>query len=104
MIIEITKNKLTKELSNDDILNQFRIHFVFNPEIWYSGKELEMYVGTSNQRKYINKLRCEGLPIISSRKGYKLTQNKDEIKKCYENLRNRALRTLTSAKMMKKHF
>ena len=66
------------------------------------GHELEACLSTPGVRRYINKLRCKGMSIISSKSGYKYTRNKGEIKVCYKKLRMRALRAYTAAQQMKK--
>ena len=105
MITILSKNKYTKVKLNDDILDQYRNFFITNKEQWWTGPQLEAFIGKTCRRKFINKLRCEGLPIISDvNKGYKLTTNKDDIRKCYDKLRDRALTAITSAKLMKKYI
>lgn len=105
MIVEVCKYKHTPKFGEkrNDILDQYRVLFVFNENRWFSSDELTKQLAVNQHRSYINKLRCEGLPIISHiHKGYKLTTNKIEIKQCYSELRNRALKALTSARLMKK--
>jgi len=102
MIIEITKDKMTAIKINKDVYEQFAMWFLNHTEEWVKREELENYIGISNVRAYINKLRCDGFTIISNNTGYCFTTNKDEIKKCYDKLRNRALTALTAARKMKK--
>ena len=107
MIIEITSNKYVKlkQPINEDILMMYRNWFLTNQDQWFFGWQLEQYIGKTCPRKYINILRCEGMPIISNTsKGYKYTTNKNEMKQCYEDLRNRALRALTACRIMKKQI
>ena len=79
MIIEICKNKYSDRKFSTKTLNLYYNWFLNNKEIWIKGEELEFVVGNSTVRKYINLLRCEGVPIISDvKKGYKYTNNKDE--------------------------
>lgn len=104
MITIITKNQYTKSKINIETLRNYYNWFMTNEETWIHSYELEKLYG-GNTRTYVNKLRCQGLPIISdTRKGYKLTANKTELKKCYAELRNRALRAITAAKLMKKQL
>lgn len=105
MIVEVCKYKHTPKFGEkrNDILDQYRVLFVFNENRWFSSDELTKQLAVSQHRSYINKLRCEGLPIISDiKKGYKLSTDKTEIKKCYYDLRERALKALSSARLMKK--
>ena len=105
MIIEISRDKFTRTKVNDTLLNSYRDWFITHPDTWIFSNELKMLLNSSNARRCINKLRCEGMCIISDvNQGYKLTNDKKEIKKCYEDLRNRALRSLTSARLMKKNI
>jgi hypothetical protein len=105
MIIEFTKDKLTPRNLNINILNRYKEFFNSNPNIWFKSYEISIKVENTSVRIYVNKLRCEGMSIISHPKlGYKFTNNKTEIKECYELLRNRALRALTAAKRMKKNL
>lgn len=102
MIVEITTNKYSKAKIEKPKIDIYRDWFNSNKDVWTPGWKIEALLKTHSIRKYVNKLRCEGMSIISSRKGYKLTSDKDEIRKCYAELRLRALRALTAAKEMKK--
>lgn len=102
MIVEICKNKYSNCKHNKEILNSYRDLFLNNKEKWLTGPQIENILGKTGRRKYINLLRCEGLPIISGIKGYKYTNNERELRQCYDELRNRALRAITAAKLMKK--
>lgn len=106
MIIIMSKNEMTKAEVNKEILQAYRNWFISNPEQWFIGRSLYLLIGLGNEnpRNIINKLRNEGLPIISSKNGYKLTTNKKEIEQCYKKLRIRAIRSLTACKQMKKQL
>jgi hypothetical protein len=102
MIIEVTTNKYAKNNPKQKlkIVRQF---FMTNKDQWLDSDFIFKNIDIKNIRPYVNKLRCEGIPIVSDiKKGYKLTSDKTEIKKCYEDLRLRALRAYTAAKLMKK--
>lgn len=103
MIIEFTGYKKIERKINEETTLQVYQYFVNNPDTWVKGKELEEELELTSIRSYINNLRNKGIPIISSKNGYKITRDKEEIKKCYSKLRNRGLRILTSAKLMKKN-
>jgi hypothetical protein len=102
MIIELTNDKKTKAKTNNEILEAYQLWFYDNPNVLISGSNLELIVGFSSARLYINKLRCMGLPIVSNHKGYKYSTSQEEIVECYRRLRNRALIALTAANTMKK--
>lgn len=104
MIIEITNNKKTNNRINIEKLDDLLEHFKLNIDVWFTSNELENVIQKKRIRSYINELRSIGVPVVSSKYGYKLTYNKDEIKKCYEELRMRALRALTAAKCMKNNL
>lgn len=103
MIIELTNDKINKKASKD-IKELYKEFFIKNKNIWFKGHIIESIVKKSSVRTYVNKLRCEGMPIISSSQGYKLTTDKNEIKQCYEELRLRALKAYTAAKRMQKNI
>lgn len=103
MILEISKDKFTTTHIDDNKLITCKNWFIQNEDTWITGNNLGQILGGSNQRIYVNRLRCDGFPIISDlSKGYKLTFNKDEILKSYKDLRLRALRALTACRRMKK--
>lgn len=105
MIVEISRNKYIQKKPNEKKLELMEAFLTSNPEIWFSRRDLEIIFDYTGIRRIINELRNKGLPIISdTRKGYKLTNNKKEIKKCYEELRNRALRQLTACRAMKRNL
>ena len=105
MIIELTTNKYSKKRIAQIKFEQAKEFFNDHPDIWYKSDELTMYLGYKGIRLLVNKLRVAGMPIISSTKyGYKLTNNKEEIKKCYTDLRNRLLIALTAARQLKRKF
>jgi biotin operon repressor len=104
MIIEITgykKNQSTTGKKLDNVLD----YLLTNKDKWVKSDVIIDETGVKSIRLYINKLRNVGHPIISDVKmGYKLTSNEKEISDCYKKLRLRALRALTSAKLMKKNM
>ena len=102
MIIEITTNKKTRFGVSESAIETVREFLLSNKDKWIKGKEISEQTNYKNIRVIINKLRFEGLPIVSSFRGYKLTTSKNEIEVCYEELRLRALRALSAAKKMKK--
>jgi len=105
MIITIAKNRYEKIKPNESKKDQIKDFFMMNPDNWLKSTELEYIFDYTAIRQTINQLRNEGLPIISdTRKGYKLTYNKDEVKKCYEELKQRALIALTAANRLKKYI
>lgn len=105
MKIEIVYNKQTKAKIRKDYLEMFRNWFNNNKEVWILGRELEFELKITSVRTYINKLRNEGMPIISNTQtGYKYTTNKKEIQKCYMKLEDRAVRAMTAAQKMRKHL
>ena len=55
-------------------------------------KELPEINAASTLRTIINLLRKNGYPIISSPKGYKLSDNKEEVLACVRTLQHRAKR------------
>ena len=105
MITIFSKNRYIKQKANQEKVKLIRDLFISNPERWYSRYEIEIISNYTAIRTVINQLRCEGLSIISDHdKGYKLTNNKKEVRKCYDELRDRALRAITAAKLMKKQL
>ena len=101
MIIEITTDKKGEYVISDNVLDKTRDFMYQNIDQWIKGKDISNAVNYTTIRVVINKLRNEGMPIVSGKKGYKLTTNKNEIKQCYQALRIRALRAYTAAKKMK---
>ena len=102
MIIEISRNKYAKNSIGDEMLKKATEFFVENKDKWYNANELQVVLKYENIRMLVNRLRADGLSIVSdTRKGYKYTENKDEINECYKKLRQRCLIALTAAKQMK---
>ena len=60
--------KFTLELQGDEWITASRL-VRLNPEL----------KNDANVREIVNLLRCEGVPVISSGRGYKLTQDKQEV-------------------------
>ena len=105
MIVEIIYNKQTKVKIKQEYLELYKKWFNDNKEVWILGRVLEAELKTTGVRKYVNKLRNTGMPIISDTKlGYKYSTNKKELTKCYNKLRDRALRTLSACQKMRKHL
>ena len=103
MIIEFTRDKKLKHKSIKYV-QEYKQFFETHSK-WIKGSLLRDIIGGGDVRRIINTLRVEyNMSIISSRDGYKLSNDKEEIKQCYADLRNRALRGLTAARMMKKNI
>lgn len=59
---------------------------------------------TSNLRKMVNVMRKQGLPVISSSKGYKISNNKQEVLITIQQLQHRANSIFKAASGMMKSF
>lgn len=103
MIIEITSNKYADYKAPIDIKELVLDILKENKGTWIKSNEIakELHI-PENIRVIINNLRNDGNPIISSKEGYKYTEDKQEIKECYIKLRLRLLRGLTAARNLKK--
>jgi biotin operon repressor len=63
-----------------------------------SSTEIKKRIGLSDVtvRKYVNALRVLGYPVCSSRRGYYLSWDKDEILKTIDNLESRVMSMTTA--------
>jgi hypothetical protein len=103
MIIIATTNKYSKHELSKKKLEEAKEFFLTHQDKWYNTNDLVIELDYKMIRIIINKLRVEGMPIIShNRFGYKYTTDKADIRTCYESLRNRLLIGLTAARRLRK--
>jgi len=97
------KKNISKKYN--DYLQEYINFFILNENKWYNSKTLcnnWNVINSAEIRKIINHLRIElNISIISSKKGYKYTQNKKEIKNYKRNLNYRAFTMLSASKNIK---
>lgn len=106
------KRKLRKDiyLCIDEIVDFFKN----NKDRWMTADDLRMslscltdtlIMSSSTIRQIINYLRVEmKQPIIASRKGYKYTNNKEELCKYHKLLLHRAMTVISAAKAIKNNL
>jgi hypothetical protein len=90
--------------------NALRTFLQSHPDTIFNSQSLATATGYSNKktcvelRKAIAELIDEGQPIISNDDGYKLTTDKDEIRKCIQSLQKRELGIARRIKSLNKHL
>jgi hypothetical protein len=103
-------NKRHLKQQTTDQKNNLREFLQSHPNITFNSQSLATATGYPNKntcvelRKALAELIDEGMPIISDDNGYKLTTDKEEIRKCIFSLQKRELGIARRIKKLSEHL